>query len=262
MLIESFHSGRRGQRRYCSLHRPTSRLTRSTGVVLCYPLGHEYFRSYRTYVRLADRLAKLGYPVMRFDYLGTGDSDGETGHTRIEDWVSDIADAIDVLQRNERVSRIALCGMRYGATLAALAARETGRAGTLVLLEPVSDGRGYVEDLRQMHWRLLRDLERFARPRTAPADDGDQVEIIGTRYARSLLQDIRKVQLDLSAETGVDSVVFAGHVPVSMKRPAMRCHEVELRSDHGWNDTRRIEESIVDMDLVERTVTALNTVAA
>lgn len=261
MLIESFHSGRRGQRRYCSLHRPASRLTRSTGVVLCYPLGHEYFRSYRTYVRLADRLANLGYPVIRFDYLGTGDSDGETGHARIDGWLSDIANAIDELQRNERVSRIALCGMRYGATLAALAARETGMAGTLVLLEPVSDGRRYVEDMRQMHRRLLHDLERFPRPR-ATSDDDRHVEIIGTRYAQSLLQDIRKAPLDISAAHGVDNVVLAGQVSSSLKPRAAHCHVLELRADYGWNDARRIEESIVDPDLVEQAAAALNRVAA
>src|SRR5215217_413896 len=65
---------------YGVYHPPKSqpgRPVRTTGVVLCYPLGQEYMRAHRAFRQLATLLTKSGFPVLRFDYYGTGDSGGD-----------------------------------------------------------------------------------------------------------------------------------------------------------------------------------------
>src|SRR5690349_12729915 len=57
-------------------HHRASSGRRDAVIVLCPPLGYEYMSAYRTWRLLAERLAALGFDVLRFDYDGTGNSAG------------------------------------------------------------------------------------------------------------------------------------------------------------------------------------------
>ena len=73
---------------------------RRAGVVLCPPLGYEYMSSYRTYRILADRLAALGFDVIRLDYDGTGNSSGHTEDSgRVPAWLCSIRYAMAETRR-------------------------------------------------------------------------------------------------------------------------------------------------------------------
>ena len=52
-------------------------------MVLCYPGGQEYIRSRRAFRQLAIRLSSAGFPVLRFDYHGCGDSSGDDDEGKI-----------------------------------------------------------------------------------------------------------------------------------------------------------------------------------
>ncbi len=98
--------------------------------------------------RLGDLLAAQGFPTLRFDYPGTGDScdpEFEGGHWAV--WQRSIDQAADWLRATTGARRIVLCGFRIGATLAALAAARRGDVAGLVLIEPVLEGRSYVRQL-------------------------------------------------------------------------------------------------------------------
>lgn len=256
MLIESFHAGPHGQRRYCSLHRPATRLVRSTGVVVCYPLGHEYFRTYRSCVQLADRLARLGFPVLRFDYVGSGDSEGDCGHNGIDGWLDDIADSVAELQRREPVREIALCGLRFGAALAALAAARIATVRTLLFWDPVENGARYTSALRRLHERMLTDLERFPRVRRDALHSAD--ELLGVRYGERFLRDIATFDAEQAAFDNVRNIVIAGG---GASWRAAHLDEFRVR-DYGWDDEHRIEEAIVDPAAVRRLSASLDAVAA
>ena len=45
--------------------------------MLCYPWGSEYIYAHRSLRLLAQRRAAAGIHTLRFDYFGTGDSDGD-----------------------------------------------------------------------------------------------------------------------------------------------------------------------------------------
>jgi len=104
------------------------------GVVIV--VGGPQYRvgSHRQFVVLARRLAKHGYPVLRFDYRGIGDSEGEARtFTAIDD---DIRAAVDALQARSDVTRVVLWGLCDGASAALMYAAEDERVAGLVLLNP------------------------------------------------------------------------------------------------------------------------------
>lgn len=107
------------------------------GVVIV--VGGPQYRvgSHRQFVLLARALAGNGYPVLRFDYRGMGDSDGDApGFESVDD---DIAVAVDALRREQpSVERIVLWGLCDGASAALLycGKRNDARIAGLCLLNP------------------------------------------------------------------------------------------------------------------------------
>jgi alpha/beta superfamily hydrolase len=68
------------------------------GFVFCHPFAEEKLWTHRVYVSFARELAQRGYYVLRFDYMGHGDSDGKFEESTIETHFSDINCAIDWLK--------------------------------------------------------------------------------------------------------------------------------------------------------------------
>ncbi len=123
---------------------------RNTVVVICNPIGFEYMHAHRTLRHLADKLARAGIPTLRFDYDGTGDSSGtDLDGERLKSWRSSVTRAIAHARQATGLDRVCVLGLRFGATLAALAASEVG-AQHLVLWEPYTSGRKQVRDLRAL----------------------------------------------------------------------------------------------------------------
>jgi pimeloyl-ACP methyl ester carboxylesterase len=125
--------------------------------VVCNPFGQEYLRSHRSLRALAQRLAGAGIHVLRFDYRGTGDSAGGSEEGRVEDWLADVALAVDEIREASGRRRVCLIGLRLGGALAALAAARDGDTEALVLWDPVLRGADYVVELRERHEEWMRD---------------------------------------------------------------------------------------------------------
>ena len=126
--------------------------------VLCNPFGQESVRSHRVFRILADRLSRAGLHVLRFDYLGTGDSAGADEDGSLAAWTDDVVRASDELVRRSSASQVAWFGLRLGATLAALASRSAPRPpGRLVLWDPVIDGPAYLAELADAHVAARKD---------------------------------------------------------------------------------------------------------
>jgi alpha-beta hydrolase superfamily lysophospholipase len=119
------------------------------GVVICNPIGHELICAHRDVREFAQGIAALGVPVLRFDYLGTGDSaEVDENADHLEIWTRDIIAAVGELKRRTGVTRVCLLGIRLGALLAMLAAAKCPTVDSLILIGPVVSGSRYVRDLR------------------------------------------------------------------------------------------------------------------
>lgn len=164
-------------------------------------LGGPQYRagSQRQFVTMARACAAAGYPALRFDYRGMGDSEGTQRSFETID--EDIASAIDATQKRcPQVIRIVLWGLCDGASAALLYWQRTrdSRIAGMCLLNPWTRSAAtlarthvkhyYLQRLTQrefwnklasgrLAWRALTDLLsnlRLAQGEAAPASSGQR----------------------------------------------------------------------------------------
>lgn len=134
---------------------------RKHGILICNALGQEYTRAYRNLQQLANLLCQRGFNVLRFDYYGTGNSDGSCGSIRTESLKADLHRAKQYFRETAKLDRLSLLGIRLGATLAATTPLES--VDRIVLWDPVLDGREYLELTDRLHRESLRSQIRYAK---------------------------------------------------------------------------------------------------
>jgi exosortase A-associated hydrolase 2 len=115
----------------------------SQALVMCDPFAEEKKCAQRVMSEVAWSLAKVGWAVLRFDYRGCGDSEGDFEHFALGHWQEDIIRAVEWVRQRLRPTRWALLGVRLGATLAAQLAEGTLAPDQLILIAPILDGRQY-----------------------------------------------------------------------------------------------------------------------
>ncbi len=198
--MNPFHFGSSERSLFGVYHPSQASRQRSSGIVLCHATRDEYFLSHRAFRQLATRLARLGFPSLRFDYYGSGDSFGESHEGTVEQWKGDIARAIDELKGISGVARVSLIGLRLGATLAAMVAsdrRDIGDLENVVLWDPVVFGSRYLDRLRARHQQFLHDRSQLDG---AGADADERDGVLGLPLTAELCADL--VSIDLTALRG------------------------------------------------------------
>ncbi|NWG15761.1 MAG: alpha/beta fold hydrolase [Chloroflexi bacterium] len=153
--VEVFYFGAPDQPLYGVFHQPAANV-RSCAIVLCPPIEQEYIRCHRAYRQLAVRLARAGFPTLRFDYYGTGDSSGDEAVMGLDVWLDNVGAAMEEAKSRGGASRVALVGLRLGAALALMAARGRPDVAAVALWEPVVSGREYLNELMAWHQEKLR----------------------------------------------------------------------------------------------------------
>ncbi len=183
--------GLSGEHLYGCLHQPQDPVA-SAGVVVCPPLGHEHIFTHRALKHTAQKLAESGVPVLRFDYLGTGDSAGESEELTLAACVESIQRAGEELRRAAGVEGIYLVGLRLGGSLAAMAApRLEGLMGA-VLWDPVAQGQSYLDELARLHRGWLGGRAPGFRNR---GGHGEVDELLGFPVTRVLYEEIGAIDI-------------------------------------------------------------------
>lgn len=201
---------------------------RSCAVVLCYPFGHEYTAVYQTYRFLAERLADAGFPVLRFDYDGTGDSVGsDADPDRLRAWLDSIRAAIDKVLQLSGQKTVGLVGLRLGATLAYLAAAEHPSVSRLVLWAPSLTGKAYVREWKAL--RLLKD-----GPTGSPPTEEAEEEAAGFLMTRQTLHDLHQVELLAGPVPAAQVLLLARDATLGEKRLAAHLRSRGVQVEHRF----------------------------
>lgn len=138
-----------------------------TAVLLLSPWGYEALCFRRSWRMLGDALAAAGYPTLRFDYPGAGDSlDDVDDATTLRGLAASCRRAARALQSLCGARRIVLIGQGLGATLAGRLGEELD-AAAVGLLAPVVRGREHLRELSV--WGLaLAEAMRLATDEAKP----------------------------------------------------------------------------------------------
>lgn len=140
--------------RFCMYHAPVGSCRGA--ILYVHPFGEEMNKSRRMVAQQARALAALGYGVLQVDLHGCGDSTGDFGEARWEQWKSDIALGYAWLQR-ELGQPVSLWGLRLGALLALDYAIDAAPAiERMVFWQPVHAGAAYLKQFLRL--RVANDM--------------------------------------------------------------------------------------------------------
>jgi alpha-beta hydrolase superfamily lysophospholipase len=154
--------GRSRDRLYGILHQPEHPLPCGLLIVT----GRPALRAgrHRLFVLLARCWAQAGIPVLRFDFRGTGDCEGEMG--TLDDTSEDIASAVDAFMSNmPGLQGVVLWGLCGGAADAILYAPKDPRVIGMAIVNPWSyDARlRWLAKLRRYGSGCIEKILRWAR---------------------------------------------------------------------------------------------------
>ncbi len=250
------------------IQHPSDTSTPHGAFLLARPMGLAATRSASMYRVLADRLARTGASVMRFDYHGTGDSPGEEADQSASDWARDIEEAQACLLdacRPSRTTHIDWFGMGLGANLMLQAALRVPQAPRrLVLWEPIADGAAHLRALLDAHRREMALQLDQSWPELVAQGMVEEPRlpgsVLGFHIGTQLTNDLQTLPalphwLPLAIERGIDitlcapehtSQAWSQSLPASVRD---RLHWVTLQSSTNWFSSEAMGAAVVPPEL-------------
>jgi pimeloyl-ACP methyl ester carboxylesterase len=187
-------------------HFPAAGLMRRSGIVICPPLGEELFPAHRVLRVLATQLARLGFPVLRFDYLGCGDSSGDDLDVSVPTCLESLSTAVSWMREQSGQERTVAIGMRFGGTLAGMSAvASPSLFHELVMWDPVLDGGAYIKHLQQ---ELRETVEQHVALMPTCEESVSRIEAIGLRVSVEFEAQLAAISTDHFANLPVDRTVL------------------------------------------------------
>jgi pimeloyl-ACP methyl ester carboxylesterase len=169
--------------------------------ILCPSMGLEAAYSVRALRQLALRLAASRWAVLRFDYAATGDSFGTwNDEDLVTTWRDGVREAIGYARALE-TPRVAVVGLRIGATLCA--AELSGGAGVddLVLWDPCATGKAFLREQRALwafrrsqaiEWGILREGEAWG---SGEVNEDGSFEAPGAPFTAQTVSDLQNLAI-------------------------------------------------------------------
>lgn len=127
-----------GKKIFAVLHFPLNKI-KAPVVLMCSGYAGNKCSKFRLSVRLSQELAKKGIASLRFDYRGTGDSEGEFEELTLQSQVSDAVCCLNYLQAHPQMQtdQIGLFGRSLGGMIAVLTTQIFSSIKSLALWSPV-----------------------------------------------------------------------------------------------------------------------------
>ena len=157
---------------------------------MCHPIGHEYARSYRNLQQLAILLAQAGFDVFRFDYHGTGNSEGSSEKMTAEQCSKDIRAASEFIRKQSQCDELSVLAVRLGVPLAIQAQLEN--IENFIAWDPVVHGNTFIDLLNFFHHRAITGMNRYRKIRK----DAKSNQLYGHAYNEQKRLSFEKLLLN------------------------------------------------------------------
>ncbi|MGV8940240.1 MAG: hypothetical protein ACOH1P_01710 [Lysobacter sp.] len=178
--------GHHPRRLYGALHPAAAS---QLGLIVVAPLLHEQQRTRRLVTELAATLAAKGFPCLRFDFFGSGDSEGDGEQLDYASMRSDLQQAAEALRASTGVTRVGVLAMR-GAALPVWSWLEEGApVELLVMWEPLLAGPAWLAQLEEQDRAERCSANRYPLARGACAVDVDH-QLMGFPVSPELRRDL------------------------------------------------------------------------
>jgi hypothetical protein len=207
---------------------PKSGTGKENAWIFCNPFFEEKIFSHGIFVQFARFLADEGYGVMRFDCEGDGDSEGEYNSIDLAQWRDDTLDAVGFLRQLYPRTVISLFGLRLGALIAGLVAKQTA-IQSLLFWEPVHDGGKFMADYQKINLtshlftsrKEVKDREGLLRHLKTDST----INIAGYDINSRLIQQINQSRLIDVVDPLQKTLKIAA---IAINRPGMKTNRPEI----------------------------------
>jgi pimeloyl-ACP methyl ester carboxylesterase len=146
------------QRIAATIHLPEQ--TPAPGVVMCHGFTGHRIEAHFLFVKAARAFCEAGLNVLRFDFRGSGESDGLFREMTIGGEIEDALVALEALRSEPTVQRdrVGLLGLSLGGLVASCAAGRAGDVRALALWSAVAD----LEEIARSRWEVPADADDIA----------------------------------------------------------------------------------------------------
>lgn len=160
-----------GEKIFAILHRPLN-VKNVPAIVICPGFAGNKCGKFRMFVTLGKELARQGIAVLRFDYRGAGDSEGEFQDITLQGKISDTLKCLRFLADDSQIdsSRIGILGRSLGGAIAVLSARKFPEIKSLALWAPVFRSDPWRELWESFKSNKMLDQEKQEVLRNLPAN--------------------------------------------------------------------------------------------
>ena len=161
-----------GRRLFGMLHKPETPRTDGVGILLLSPGVKGRVAPHRLYNKMTHQFVALGFPVLRFDFHGLGDAEGELQEALLADlygavqagrYIGDTIAAMDWMEREQGVSRFIAAGLCGGALTGLLTAPHDSRVRAMLALSipVIRDGSAIDSTLYMTDAQLEGNRQRY-----------------------------------------------------------------------------------------------------
>jgi len=214
------------------------------------PLGSECNVIDAMLVNLARHLASAGTRVIRFDYFGTRDSDGEFGMITLETLISDIETMTDYLDiSGDSNSKRGLIGVRSGALLATLfAEKHNDLIENLILCAPVSSAADFFDAelmqalsmqtvlFKKIVWDRKRIIRELLDENTTVVDGYNLANMNGYPLTKSLYLSVLDLDQRFSAVSPFSKKCLIVNIDNRKRKVYKKIDTIKERFSHAEVD--------------------------
>ena len=252
-----------GKHQLYGVYHPTlAKYQPKIAVLICSGLTNDYQRARPMLQKLASRLCASGFPSMRFDYFGCGDSQGNAEEITLSTLQKNILSSIKQIKQLSGCNQVVIFGVRLASTIISNM-QLAPEINQVIMFDPSPSGAVFLNKQREIHNSILNDTNYFQWRKKARTYS-EYEEILGQPLSHDFLQEIEDVELNLKCLGSLRRVDFIYSeqpqdllLKIKQEDKPNNLHLWNVSDDCGWQATDKIDTTIIAKNLFPQVLTCL-----